>query len=83
MSVAVETFGTETVPTESIERAIIETFDLRPAGIIRALDLRRPIFEQTAAYGHFGRTDLDVPWERTDHVDRLKAAVGASAVLRR
>jgi S-adenosylmethionine synthetase len=83
VSVAVETFGTETVPIEAIERAIIETFDLRPAGIIRALDLRRPIFEQTAAYGHFGRTDLDVPWERTDHVDRLKAAVGAAAVARR
>src|SRR5256885_11003825 len=83
VGVAVETFGTETVPTEAIERAIIETFDLRPAGIIRALDLRRPIFEQTAAYGHFGRTDLDVPWERTDHVDRLKAAVGAAAVARR
>ena len=83
VSVAVETFGTETVPTEAIERAIIETFDLRPAGIIRALDLKRPIFEQTAAYGHFGRTDLDVPWERTDHVDRLKAAVGAAAIARR
>ena len=83
VSVAVETFGTETVPVEAIERAIVETFDLRPAAIIKALDLRRPIFEQTAAYGHFGRTDLDVAWERTDHVDRLKAAVGAGAVLRR
>jgi S-adenosylmethionine synthetase len=83
VSVAVETFGTETVPVEAIERAIVETFDLRPAAIIKALDLRRPIFEQTAAYGHFGRTDLDVPWERTDHVDRLKAAVGTGAVLRR
>ena len=62
-------------------RAITETFDLRPAGIIRALELRRPIYEQIAAYGHFGRTDLDVPWERTDHVDRLKAAVGATAAL--
>jgi S-adenosylmethionine synthetase len=83
VSVAVETFGTETVPVEAIERAIMETFDLRPAGIIKALDLRRPIFEQTAAYGHFGRTDLDVPWERIDHVDRLKAAVSAAAVARR
>jgi S-adenosylmethionine synthetase len=80
VSVAVETFGTEQVPVEQIERAITETFDLRPTGIIKALDLRRPIFEQTAAYGHFGRTDLDVPWERTDHTDRLKAAVGAAAL---
>ena len=83
VSVAVETFGTETAPIEAIERAIVETFDLRPAGIIKALDLRRPIFEQTAAYGHFGRTDLDVPWERTDHVEDLKTAVGAAAVARR
>src|SRR5437763_7610252 len=75
VSVAVETYGTETVPVEQIERAIAETFDLRPAGIIKALDLRRPIFEQTAAYGHFGRTDLDVPWECIDHADRLQAAV--------
>ena len=82
VSVAVETFGTETVPSQAIEHAIIETFDLRPAGIIKALQLRRPIFEQTAAYGHFGRTDLDVPWERTDHVDRLKSAVGAAAASR-
>ena len=83
VSVAVETFGTEQVPTEQIERAITETFDLRPSGIIKALDLRRPIFEQTAAYGHFGRTDLDVPWERTDHADKLKAAVGAATAVRR
>ena len=82
VSVAVETFGTETVPTEQIERAITETFDLRPAGIIKALDLRRPIFEQTAAYGHFGRTDLDVPWERTDHAEVLKNAVRAAAARR-
>jgi S-adenosylmethionine synthetase len=82
VSVAVETFGTEQVPTEQIERAITETFDLRPSGIIKALDLRRPIFEQTAAYGHFGRTDLDVPWERTEHADKLKAAVGAAAASR-
>ena len=82
VSVAVETFGTETVPVEQIERAITETFDLRPAGIIKALDLRRPIFEQTAAYGHFGRTDLDVPWERTNKIDELKAAVGGAPVAR-
>jgi S-adenosylmethionine synthetase len=83
VSVAVETFGTEQVPIEQIERAITETFDLRPSGIIKALDLRRPIFEQTAAYGHFGRTDLDVPWERTEHADKLKAAVGAAAATSR
>jgi len=79
VSVAVETYGTESVPVEAIEHAITETFDLRPAGIIKSLDLRRPIFEQTAAYGHFGRNDIDVPWERTDHADKLKAAVGAAA----
>jgi S-adenosylmethionine synthetase len=82
VSIAVETFGTEAVAVEQIERAVAETFDLRPAGIIRALDLRRPIFEQTAAYGHFGRTDLDVPWEKTDKADRLRAAVGAAAAGR-
>ena len=80
---AVETFGTETVPVEQIERAITETFDLRPAGIIKALDLRRPIFEQTAAYGHFGRTDLDVPWEHTDQAEALKAAVKSAAAASR
>src|SRR6266567_6608796 len=79
VSVAVETFGTEQVPIEQIERAITETFDLRPSAVIKALHLRRPLFEQTAAYGHFGRTDLDVPWERTDHVEQLKAAIGATA----
>jgi S-adenosylmethionine synthetase len=82
VSVAVETFGTEAVPIEQIERAILESFDLRPAGIIKALDLRRPIFEQTAAYGHFGRTDIDLPWERTNHADRLKSAVGSYASAR-
>src|SRR5947207_9215927 len=79
VSVAVETYGTETAPVEQIERAITETFDLRPAGIIKSLNLRRPIFEQTAAYGHFGRTDLDVPWERTEFADKLKERVGALA----
>jgi S-adenosylmethionine synthetase len=82
VSVAVETYGTETVPVEQIERAITETFDLRPAGIIKSLNLRRPIFEQTAAYGHFGRTDLDVPWERTDKAEQLKAAVKTTAAAR-
>jgi len=79
VSVAVETYGTETAPVEQIERAISETFDLRPAGIIKSLNLRRPIFEQTAAYGHFGRTDLDVPWEKTDKTEALKAAVSSGA----
>ncbi|HEY2595718.1 MAG TPA: methionine adenosyltransferase domain-containing protein, partial [Chloroflexota bacterium] len=79
VSVAVETYGTETAPVEQIERAITETFDLRPAGIIKSLNLRRPIFEQTAAYGHFGRTDLNVPWEQTDKTEALKAAVKSAA----
>jgi S-adenosylmethionine synthetase len=82
VSVAVETYGTETAPVEQIERGITEVFDLRPAGIIKSLNLRRPIFEQTAAYGHFGRTDLDVPWEQTDKADALKASVSSSAGAR-
>jgi S-adenosylmethionine synthetase len=77
VSVAVETFGTETIPIERITRAITETFDLRPAGIMRALELRKPIFRQTAAYGHFGRTDIDLPWERTNKIEELRAAGGA------
>jgi S-adenosylmethionine synthetase len=75
VSVTVECFGTEKVPTDKIEAAVNKVFDLRPAAIIRDLDLRRPIFRQTAAYGHFGRTDLDVPWEQTDRVSELKAAI--------
>jgi S-adenosylmethionine synthetase len=75
-SVFVETFGTGTVPDERIEALVQEHFDLRPAGIIRMLDLRRPIYRQVAAYGHFGRTDLDVPWERTDKADTLRQAAG-------
>jgi len=76
VSVAVETYGTETVPVEQIERAITETFDLRPAGIIKSLDLRKPIFEQTAAYGHFGRNDKEFTWEVTSKLSDFKAAVG-------
>jgi S-adenosylmethionine synthetase len=72
----VETFGTETVDPEKIQTAISEVFDLRPGALIRDLDLLRPIYAPTAAYGHFGRTDLDVPWERTDRADELKAAAG-------
>ena len=75
LSIMVETFGTETVPVEDIERAVSEVFDLRPGAIIRDLDLRRPIYRKTAAYGHFGRDDGDFTWERTDRVDELKKAV--------
>jgi S-adenosylmethionine synthetase len=72
INLTVETFGTDTVPVEKIQRAILETFDLRPAAILRALDLRRPIYRPTAAYGHFGRMDLDLPWERLNMVDQLR-----------
>ena len=75
MSIRVETFGTAKVPEEKIVQAIRQVFDLRPAAIIRDLDLRRPIYKQTAAYGHFGREDLDLSWEKTDRVEQLLAAV--------
>jgi len=71
----VETFGSESVDPAKIEKAILEVFDLRPGAIIRDLDLLRPIYAPTAAYGHFGRTDVDLPWERTNKVDALKAAI--------
>ena len=71
----VETFGTETVDPARIEKAITSVFDLRPGAIIRDLDLLRPIYAQTAAYGHFGRTDIDLPWEQLNKVDDLKASV--------
>lgn len=74
VSIRVDTFGTGTIPDEKIEKLIEMHFDLRPAGIIKSLDLRRPIYKQTAAYGHFGRTDLDLPWERTDKAEDLKKA---------
>jgi S-adenosylmethionine synthetase len=73
----VETFGTETVDPSKIQGAISDVFDLRPAAIIRDMDLLRPIYAPTAAYGHFGRTDLDLPWETTDRADALKSAAGA------
>ena len=76
LSIMVETFGTEKVAVEDIERAVASVFDLRPGAIIRDLDLRRPIYEKTAAYGHFGRNDPDFTWERTDRVDALRAACG-------
>ena len=72
----VETFGTEKTDPEVIRKAISETFDLRPLAIIRDLDLLRPIYGPTAAYGHFGRTDLDLPWENTDRADKLRSAAG-------
>ncbi|HET6698660.1 MAG TPA: methionine adenosyltransferase [Nocardioidaceae bacterium] len=72
----VDTFGTETVPVATIQKAVLEVFDLRPAAIIRDLDLLRPIYAQTAAYGHFGRELDDFTWERTDRVDALRAAAG-------
>ena len=78
MSVLVETFGTETIPAAKIEALVQEHFDLRPAAILRDLDLRRPIYTKTAAYGHFGRDDRDFTWERTDKADALRAAAGLS-----
>jgi S-adenosylmethionine synthetase len=75
LSINVETFGTGTVDDEKIAKAISQVFDLRPGAIIHDLNLRRPIYRQTAAYGHFGRDDLDLSWERTDKVEALKAAV--------
>ncbi len=74
MGVLVETFGTGKLPEEQIARAVTEVFDLRPAAIIHHLNLRRPIYKQTAAYGHFGRPDLGLPWERVDRVDALRKA---------
>ena len=76
MSVLVETFGTEALPVARIEELVQEHFDLRPAAILRDLDLRRPIYAKTAAYGHFGRDDGDFTWERTDKADALRAAAG-------
>ena len=72
VSVLVDTFGTGRLEDEVLAQIVDKHFDLRPAAIIRDLDLRRPIYEQTAAYGHFGRTDIDLPWERTDRAETLK-----------
>lgn len=77
VSVRVDTFGTATVAESKLEAAVRDLFDLRPVGIIQMLDLKRPIYRQTAAYGHMGRTDIDLPWEKLDKVDALKAAVEA------
>lgn len=79
VSISVDTFGTGKVKESDLVEAIRELFDLRPAGIIKMLDLRRPIYKQTAAYGHFGRTDLDVPWEKTDKVAALKEKFAVKA----
>ncbi|HEX9091564.1 MAG TPA: methionine adenosyltransferase [Anaerolineales bacterium] len=76
LSINVETFGTGCIPDADIARIVTETFDLRPGAIIRDLNLRRPIFRKTAAYGHFGRDDLDLPWENTDKVAVLRKAAG-------
>ena len=75
VSVLVDTYGTGTVDEEKLAQAVNRVFDLRPAKIIEKLDLLRPIYEQTAAYGHFGRTDIDLPWEHTDMVEALKSAL--------
>jgi S-adenosylmethionine synthetase len=69
----VQTFGTGKLGDEKLTEIVREHFDLRPAGIIKMLDLRRPIYKATAAYGHFGRTDMEFPWEKLDKVDELKA----------
>jgi len=77
VSLFIETFGTETVPVASIEKAVSEIFDLRPAAIIRDLDLLRPIYQRTAAYGHFGREMPELTWESTDRAADLKSAAAA------
>jgi S-adenosylmethionine synthetase len=76
VSVLVETFGTARIAEERIEELVKKHFDLRPAAIIRDLDLRRPIYKQTAAYGHFGRTDIELPWEKTDRAEILRDEAG-------
>ncbi len=76
VSILVDTFGTNKVDEEKISQAVQKIFDLRPAAIIKELELRRPIYRQTAAYGHFGRPDLDLPWERLDKVEELKKELG-------
>ena len=76
VSIAIDTFGTGKVEENILVDLVEKNFDLRPAGIIKMLDLRRPIYKQTAAYGHFGRTDVDLPWERTDKADSLRKQAG-------
>lgn len=76
VSLLVDTFGTGVIPDDRLAQIVAEAFDLRPAGIIEMLDLRRPIYRQTAAYGHFGRTDVDLPWERADRAQLLREKAG-------
>ena len=76
VSILVDTFGTGKIADEKIAELVEKNFDLRPAAIIRDLDLRRPIYRQTAAYGHFGRTDIDLPWEHTDKAETLRQQAG-------
>jgi S-adenosylmethionine synthetase len=83
VSVLVETFGTAAIPEERIAELIKAHFDLRPAAIIHNLNLRRPIYKQTASYGHFGRPDLDLPWEKTDKAEALRAAAGLAGSVDR
>ena len=78
-SIQLECFGTERIPVALLEQLVDEHFDLRPAAILRDLDLRRPIYTKTAAYGHFGRDDHDFTWERTDKADALREAAGVAA----
>jgi S-adenosylmethionine synthetase len=79
VSTEIDCFGTEKLPVDRIEEVVREVFDLRPAAIQRDLDLRRPIYAKTAAYGHFGRDDHDFTWERTDKADALRSAAGIEA----
>ena len=76
VSILVDTFGTGKLADEALEAIVRRVFDLRPAAIIEKLGLRQPMYRQTAAYGHFGRTDVDLPWERTDMAEALRAAAG-------
>lgn len=76
VSLSVDTSGTGALPDDKLAEIVNEVFDLRPAAIIERLNLRRPIYAQTAAYGHFGRNDLDLPWEKLDYVDALREKAG-------
>ena len=80
MSVLIDCFDTEAIPLSRIEALVAEHFDLRPGAIIRDLNLQRPIFRKTAAYGHFGRNDSDFTWEQTDKADLLRNAAGIAAI---
>ena len=75
MSVRIDTFGTGTIPDEKIAEAVLKVFDLRPGMIIKEIDLRRPIYRQVAAYGHFGRSELNLPWEEINKVEELKKVI--------